>query len=74
MKRKPGKSIQDLVDYYENVHCKIGECFLKGVAVRYLRRYLHPMLDPLADAGTPPSRNSMSRWRCGLRRTPTGRG
>lgn len=50
MKRKPGTSMQDLIDYYENVHSKIGERFATGVAVKYIRRYLRPLTDPIPDS------------------------
>jgi hypothetical protein len=50
MKRKPGTSMKDLIHYYENIHSKIGEPFAKATAVKYTRRYLHPLADPIPDA------------------------
>jgi len=45
LKRRPGMSMQEFRDYYENVHSKIGEKYSDGV-LRYVRRYLQPLPDP----------------------------
>jgi hypothetical protein len=47
LKRKAGTSMDDLIHYYENIHSKIGERFAKVTAVKYTRRYLHPIVDPI---------------------------
>jgi hypothetical protein len=41
MKRRPGMSMAEFMDYYENSHSKLGEKYSQGV-VRYIRRYLEP--------------------------------
>jgi hypothetical protein len=43
LKRRPGMSMHDFIDYYESVHSKLGEKHLKGHGMRYVRRYLHSM-------------------------------
>ena len=45
MRRKPGMSREEFVAYYENVHCKMGEKALRGLATRYVRRHLE-QIDP----------------------------
>jgi len=50
MRRKPGMSRQDFVAYYEDVHRRMGETAVNGLARRYLRRYL----DPVHSAGQEP--------------------
>jgi hypothetical protein len=46
LKRRSGMSFDDFKDYYETHHRKIGEKVLpKGV--RYVRRYLHPVPNPV---------------------------
>jgi hypothetical protein len=47
LKRKPGISRQEFVDYYESTHSKIGENYLRGLAVKYLRKYLDTVPHPL---------------------------
>ena len=37
MKRKPGMTIPDFRQYYENNHRVIGEKYLNGFAVKYIR-------------------------------------
>ena len=49
LKRRPGMSVQDFRDYYENVHSKLGEKYSNGVS-RYIRRFLDPQ--PNAETGT----------------------
>ncbi len=46
LKRRPGMSFEDFVAYYETYHRKIGERVLP-TARRYMRRYLHPVPNPL---------------------------
>lgn len=41
MKRKPGLSMREFIDYYENYHAKLGEQALPLLR-RYIRRYLEP--------------------------------
>jgi len=45
LKRKSGMSMADFIDYYENVHARIGEKYAAGM-VRYVRRYLDPQPNP----------------------------
>jgi len=46
MKRKPGMTMEQFIDRYENGHVKIGEkLFLR--TVRYMRRYVQPLKNPL---------------------------
>lgn len=42
MKRKPGMSIADFRDYYENRHMPLCMKYMQG-AERYFRRYLEPV-------------------------------
>lgn len=41
-------SMKEFVDYYESTHSKIGEKYLRGNAVKYIRRYLTPMPNPFS--------------------------
>jgi hypothetical protein len=43
LKRKPGMSMDEFINYYETKHSKIGEKYLSSHAVRYFRRYLRPL-------------------------------
>lgn len=47
LKRRPGMSMTEFTNYYEATHRRIGEKYLRGRATRYVRRYLHPVPDPL---------------------------
>jgi uncharacterized protein (TIGR02118 family) len=49
MKRKPGISMDEFRDYYENRHVPLCRPYLSGIA-RYFRRYLEPQ--PHAESGT----------------------
>lgn len=40
LKRKPGLTHQEFKQYYESHHRVIGEKYLTGRAVKYMRRYL----------------------------------
>jgi hypothetical protein len=48
LKRRPGMSMAEFIDYYETTHRLIGEKYLKGLAQRYQRRFLTPLGDPLS--------------------------
>ena len=52
IKRKPGMSMEDFIDYYETNHSKIGEKYLSSHAVRYVRRYLRPLPDSIMPDAT----------------------
>ena len=43
LKRKPGMSMDEFINYYETKHSKIGEKYLASHAIRYVRRYLRPL-------------------------------
>jgi hypothetical protein len=43
LKRREGMTKADFITYYETHHCKIGERVLGGYAIRYVRRFLHPV-------------------------------
>lgn len=45
LKRKPGMSVTAFRDYYENHHRLIGEKYLTGYAVKYMRRFITPLPD-----------------------------
>ena len=45
LKRRPGMSVADFRDYYENHHAKLCEKYSTGVS-RYMRRFLDPQPDP----------------------------
>ena len=49
MKRKPGMSVEEFRDYYENRHVPLCLKYVQGVS-RYIRRYLDPQ--PHAESGT----------------------
>jgi uncharacterized protein (TIGR02118 family) len=49
MKRKPGMSVADFRDYYENRHVPLCMPLMGAAAKRYVRRYLEP-----SAAGEPP--------------------
>lgn len=49
MKRKPGMSVEDFRDYYENHHIPLCMKYSQGVS-RYIRRYIEPQ--PHAESGT----------------------
>lgn len=54
LKRRPGMSMAEFMDYYERHHSRIGVKYLKGAAVRYVRRYLFPVTDPLSGEDNEP--------------------
>jgi uncharacterized protein (TIGR02118 family) len=49
MKRKPGTSMEQFRNYYENNHVPLCRPYMAGIA-RYFRRYLEPQ--PHAESGT----------------------
>ena len=49
MKRRPGMSMDEFIDYYENHHSKLG-IPLMPLARRYLRRYVRPEPNPITGA------------------------
>lgn len=46
LKRRPGMSMEEFIEYYESHHRVIGERVLKPHAARYVRRYLDPVANP----------------------------
>jgi hypothetical protein len=46
LKRRPGMTMEEFKDYYENHHAKFGDRFLT-TARRYVRRYVKPQKNPL---------------------------
>lgn len=46
LKRRPGLSMAEFIDYYEQHHAAIGCEVLSGRALHYTRRYLHPFPSP----------------------------
>mgnify|MGYP001491048342 CR=1 FL=1 len=43
LKRRPGMSVEEVRDYYENVHIKVASKYLQPGMIHYARRYLDPM-------------------------------
>jgi len=54
LKRRPGMSREDFIRYYETNHRRIGEKYLSGYAVRYMRRFLDPLPNPLDGSRSEP--------------------
>lgn len=46
LKRRPGLSIAEFRDYYENIHAKLCEKYAAG-SLGYMRRYVDPAPDPV---------------------------
>ncbi|MFV0276693.1 MAG: EthD domain-containing protein [Parahaliea sp.] len=46
LRRKPGLSLEEFIELYENGHRLIGERYLRGHASRYVRRFLRPLQVP----------------------------
>ncbi|OBA70349.1 hypothetical protein A5641_13595 [Mycobacterium sp. 1554424.7] len=42
LKRRPGMSVAEFRDYYENTHVKVAEKYSRA-GLRYVRRYLDPI-------------------------------
>jgi hypothetical protein len=59
LRRRPGMSREAFREHYERVHRVIGEKYLKGHAVRYVRRYLTPLDAPAPDAAPGPDCDAM---------------
>jgi len=49
LKRRPGMSREEFIDYYENHHSKLVEPFMTQ-ARRYVRRYVTPQKNPITGA------------------------
>jgi hypothetical protein len=49
LKRKPGLTMDEFIEHYENVHSKIGERFMGKWVTHYSRRYLRPIKHPLVN-------------------------
>jgi hypothetical protein len=49
LKRKPGMSRTDFIEYYESHHARLGEKYVPN-AVRYVRRFLEPVPGPWSDS------------------------
>lgn len=43
LKRRPGMSLEEFIDYYEKEHAVLGAAKLRGHAIHYTRRYLLPL-------------------------------
>ena len=54
LKRRAGMSRADFIDYYERNHRLIGEKYLRGRALRYVRRYVQPMPNPITGVADEP--------------------
>jgi EthD domain len=46
LKRRPGMSMEEFIDYYENNHAKLGVKFAPNM-IHYSRHYLRPIADVL---------------------------
>src|SRR5579871_1194122 len=46
LKRRPGMTMAEFIDYYENHHSKMAAKYLTA-AKRYVRRYVHPAANPI---------------------------
>jgi len=53
MKRRSGMSVEDFRKYYENSHRIMGEKYLEGFAIKYIRRYTNPLLDRSGNLNNP---------------------
>jgi hypothetical protein len=47
VKRKPGTTHEQFVDYYETSHVKFGEKYLLPDCTKYARRYITPIVSPM---------------------------
>ena len=43
LRKKKNMSTEDFRDYYERKHRLIGEKYLSGYAIRYVRHYMNPI-------------------------------
>jgi hypothetical protein len=62
LKRRPGMTREEFIDYYENRHSKIGEGCMP-LARRYVRRYIVPEKNPITkEVVEPPYDVVMELW------------
>jgi hypothetical protein len=62
LKRRPGMTREEFIDYYENHHSKIGEPHML-LARRYVRRYIVPERNPITkEIVEPPYDVVMELW------------
>ncbi len=45
MKRRPGMTVEAFREYYESKHRLIGEKYLRGYAIKYMRRFTNATVD-----------------------------
>ncbi len=62
MKRRPGMSIDEFRDYYETKHRVIGEKYLSGYAIKYIRRFTEPLPDRSGNITDPEFDVLMEIW------------
>ena len=62
MKRRPGMSIPEFREYYENNHRVIGEKYLNGFAVKYIRRFTNALVDRSGNLSDPEYDVIMEVW------------
>ena len=46
LKRRPGMTMEQFIDYYENHHARLVEKYM-SLARRYVRRYVKPQKNPM---------------------------
>ena len=62
MKKRPGMTTSEFRDYYENNHRVIGEKYLNGFAVKYIRRFINPLVDRSGNLTDPEYDVLMEVW------------
>lgn len=62
IRRRPGMSRAEFVDYYESNHRLIGEKYLRGYAKKYVRRYLYNFPEEDADRQDPEYDVLLEAW------------
>ena len=62
MKRRPGMTVSEFRDYYENKHRVIGEKYLNGFAIKYIRRFINPLIDRSGNLTDPEYDVLMEVW------------
>ena len=62
MKRRPGMTIPEFREYYENNHRVIGEKYLNGYAKKYIRRFTNPLIDRSGNLTDPEYDVIMEVW------------
>jgi len=45
LKRRPGLSVEEFPDHYENTHTKLAEKYITGSTIRYVRRFIEPVAE-----------------------------